>query len=61
MTEQFYLTQRWDPNSLVQSEIECNVMKEYSTFLKALEMKPHHQMQFSVITRILVDGRYLQP
>ena len=31
-------------------------MKGYRTFLKALELEPHHQIQFNVISRTLVGG-----
>ena len=35
-------------------------MKGYFTFSKASGLEPHHQMQFSVISRILV-GESLTP
>ena len=31
-------------------------MKEYSTFPRALELEPHHQIQFNVILRTLLRG-----
>ena len=39
------------------------IMKEYSTLLKSPELKPHHQMQFSIILRIhhFFGGRRILP
>ena len=34
-------------------------MKEYSTFPKASGVEPHHQVQFSVICKTLIDGGVL--
>ena len=35
-------------------ELGIKLLKEYFTFLKAPVLEPHHQMQFSIIVRILV-------
>ena len=45
MVEQFYLTNEWDSNRYYQSG---------STFSEDSEREPHHQMQFSVIPRIVI-------
>ena len=34
------------------------VIKGHSTFIKAPGLEPHHQMQFSVILRILIGAGY---
>ena len=55
--KQFYLTHRLDPNRYdhfgVRVDLGIMAMKEYSTFLKAPGLKPHHQMQFGVISSTL--------
>ena len=43
-----------DPTILGQSGPEP--VKEYSTFLRAPELEPHHKMQFSVIPRTSLYG-----
>ena len=50
----FYLTHRWDSLTgtiRVGVELRGIAMKEYSTFPKTPELEPHHQMQFSAISR----------
>ena len=57
MIKQFYLTYRWEPNRYCHSEsVDLGVMamKKYSPFPKVLGLESHHQMQFSVISRMHV-------
>ena len=44
--------------SSIKNEVDLEVMaiKEYSTFSKAPELEPHHQMQLTVIFSTLVSG-----
>ena len=41
----------------VRVDLRAVVMKGYSTFSEVPKLEPHHQIQFSVISRILVEGR----
>ena len=41
----------------VRVNLRVMAMKRNSIFPKAPRLEPHHQMQFSVITRTLVVGR----
>ena len=41
----------------VRVDLRVMPMKGSSTFLKALGLEPHHQMQFSVIPRILIERK----
>ena len=45
-----------DPNTPGRVNTGVIVMKGYSTFPKAPEPEPNHQMQFNVISRTLVEG-----
>ena len=49
MTEQFYLSPRWDPYMYYQSGLSKLGNK----------LEPYHQMQFSVIPKRFVKGSYL--
>ena len=58
MIEQFYLTIDGTITGSIklnQSQTGSN-SKSYSTFPKAPEQKPHHQMLFNVIPRTLIGG-----
>ena len=47
MIEQFYLTDRWDPNryyQLVRMNLGVMAMKEYSAFPDAQELEFYYQM-----------------
>ena len=39
----------------VRVDLGVMAMKVYSTYLRAPELEPHHQMQFSVIPRTLTE------
>ena len=53
MIEQFYLTNRWDPNRLGQSGLESNGNVRLLHIPQSLGLKPPHQMQLSVILSTL--------
>ena len=42
----------------VRVDLGVMTVKEYSTFSKDLELEPHHQMQFSIISRTLLWEGY---
>ena len=58
MIRYFYLTHRKDNRFPFQVRVDLGViaMKRYSTFSKALELELNHQIQFSVISRTLIEG-----
>ena len=60
MVKQFYLTHRWNRNRYYPFQVWVDLgimaMKGYSTYLKSPKLKPHHQMQFNVISRTLIHG-----
>ena len=58
MIEQFYLTNRWNPNSPGQSTPENNDKKGVLHIPQTLRLVSHHQMQFNVILRILNGFKY---
>ena len=43
------LTSRY--NTPVKMDLEVMTMKKYFPLLRSLELEPHHQMQFNIITR----------
>ena len=60
MIKHLYLIHRWDTNRYYHLVVlRVMVKKMYSTFLNAPELEPHHQMQFSVISRTLGWGEVL--
>ena len=57
MTEEFYLTDRSYSSRYYHSESEWIwdlAMKRYSIFPKASGLPTHHQIEFNVLTRILI-------
>ena len=46
----------WDPNPLwIKVDLGVMALKGYLTFPKAPGQEPHHQIQFSVISKTLIN------
>ena len=59
MIKQFYLTKVQQIR--VTMDLGFIAMKKYTTFLKVARLEPYSEMQFSVITKTLVERRGLTP
>ena len=60
-----YSAHRWDPKKVLPLQVKVNlvlmVKKGYSIFPKTPELKPHHQMHFTVTPRTLIFWNALTP